>query len=86
MHSAVADDDELGPPLSNLVDLVAQLRDLLTTEQSAEVADEHQDDWPLLPELSEPFSVPRPIGELDTRELACDSHDGIPRFSAGSDP
>jgi hypothetical protein len=38
---------------------------LLTTEQSAEVADEHQDDWALLPERPESFSVSCPIGELD---------------------
>ena len=44
MYGAVANDYELGPTCSNLFDLVAQLRDLLTTEQSTEVADEDEND------------------------------------------
>jgi hypothetical protein len=50
IFGAVANDDELGSPLSNLVDLVAQLRDLLTTEQSAEVADEDENNRLFFPE------------------------------------
>jgi hypothetical protein len=73
---AVANDDEVGSPRSNLVDLVAQLRDLLTTEQSSEVADEDEDNWLLLPVLRQRSGFPRPIGKLDPRQPARDSHDG----------
>jgi hypothetical protein len=61
----VPNDDELGTPSTDLVDLVAQLRDLLTTEQSAEVADEDEDDRLLLPERFQTYALALPIGELD---------------------
>jgi hypothetical protein len=44
IHGAVANDYEFGSTRSNLADLVAQLHDLLTTEQSTEVADEDEND------------------------------------------
>ncbi len=79
---SVPDDDELGTPSANLVDPVAQLRDLLTTEQSAEVADEHQDDRPLLPERFQTYTRSLPIRELDPGEL-CRSAHRTPRFDSG---
>lgn len=55
VRRAVADDDQLRSSSPNLVDAVAQLRDLLPAEQSAEMADEDQDDRPVLPERSESY-------------------------------
>jgi len=74
---AVPDDHELRAARADLVEVVAQLRDLLAAEQSAEVADEDEHDRALLPERSESHPLPPPIGELDARELARAAHRGL---------
>jgi hypothetical protein len=47
---SISHDDQLGSPSAYGADPVAQLRDLLAAEQSAEVANEHQYDRALSPE------------------------------------
>jgi hypothetical protein len=79
---SIPDNDELGTPSANLVDPVAQLRDLLTTEQSAEVADEDEHDRLLLPERFQTYTHSLPIRELDPGEL-CRSAHRTPRFDSG---
>ena len=69
-----ADHDQFGSPRVDLRDLVAQLRDLLTAEQSAEVSDEDEDDRLLRPKGAEPYSLSPPVGELDACELGGYSH------------
>jgi len=50
---AVADDYQFGPTLANRRKRVAQLRDLLSAEQSAEMPDERQHHRTALPEISQ---------------------------------
>ena len=76
VSAAVSDDHELGAPGADVFDPVAQLRDLLAAEQSAEVADEDEDDRAVLPEIAESLPAPPPVGELDAGELGCQSHAG----------
>jgi len=54
---AVADDHDLDPPFAPLLDRVAQLRDLLTAEESAEVAQEDQHHRAILPIISQPDAL-----------------------------
>jgi hypothetical protein len=75
VRGAVADDHEFGSARPNGSDLVAQLRDLLTTEQSAEVADEGEDDRLFLPVRRQVSNLSRRIGKCDARQPVCDSHD-----------
>jgi hypothetical protein len=58
---SVSYDDQFGTSSAYGVDPVAQLRDLLAAEQSAEVADEDQNDRALLPERAEPQSLAAPV-------------------------
>jgi hypothetical protein len=73
-RGTVADDHELGSAGADLVYAVAQLRDLLTAEHSAEVSDEDEDDRAVLPERSETDALSVDIFELDGRESGRDAH------------
>jgi hypothetical protein len=56
------------------LDAVAQLRDLLTAEQSAEVTDEDKNHRSIPPERSEAYRLTPPVRQLDARELGGHSH------------
>ena len=53
MLGTVPYDDELGTSVANFIDPVAQLRDLLSAEQSAEMANEYQNDRAVLPVITQ---------------------------------
>jgi hypothetical protein len=53
LHAAVAHNHEIGPALAKLINEVAQLRDLLLAEHSPIVANEHQHDRLVLPEIAQ---------------------------------
>ncbi len=53
-EAARTDHDHLGTPRLDLVIAIAQLRGVLTAEQSAEVAREHENHPALGPEVAEP--------------------------------
>jgi len=63
-----ADGDHLGAPLGDLLVALAQLRGMLPTQRSAEVAQEDQDHRALGPEIPEPPRLPGGIDELQAGE------------------
>ena len=69
--------DDAGAQTGDLVVALAQLRGMFTTVQSTEVSEEHQDNRPVVPEITEPvwFS-----GVVDQRCLGEDGeiHSGEP--------
>jgi hypothetical protein len=69
-----AHDDQLGSPSPNLVDPVAQLRDLFAAEDSTEVAQKGQNDRPALPQRPEPNTPTLPVGKFQRRQLRRGSH------------
>jgi hypothetical protein len=71
---SVSYDDELGSPSAYGIDPVAQLRDLLAAEQSAEVADEHQHDGAFFPVRAEPPGFAAPVRKLDVGQSPDDPH------------
>ena len=54
---SISDDDKLCAAFADRVDRVAQLRDLLTAEQSTEVSDESEDDRTFGPERAKTLSL-----------------------------
>ena len=48
------DRDDVGTQIGDLVMALAQLRGMLAAVQSTEMSEEHQDDWPVAPEIAEP--------------------------------
>ena len=72
---AVADDDDLDALRAPGPHPVAQLRDLLTAEESAEVSEEDQDGRPVPPEIAQPDGlVGRGVDERDGREARGSAH------------
>ena len=63
-----ADGDDLAPAVPDAGVAVAQLRDMLPAEQSAEVAEEHERDRPVGPVVPEPVAGTLGVFELDVRE------------------
>ena len=90
----VSDDDQLGSASANLVDPVAQLRDLLAAEQSAEVADEDEHDRSLPPERAEPLGSPfqsdssrvDSLASMLTIDSPCSGEAGDPEPTPGRRP
>ena len=74
VRGAVPDDDELGPSGVDVIQSVAQLRDLLTAEQSAEVSDEGEHDRAVRPERAQPHRSPLPVVELEVGEPRRNPH------------
>jgi hypothetical protein len=72
VRGAVADHHDLGAGGADLVPAVAQLRDLLAAEQSAEVADEHEHDRALAPQIAQPNRALVCVAELDSGERGID--------------
>jgi hypothetical protein len=68
VRGSVSHDDEFRAAAANPVDPVAQLRDLLTAEQSAEVSDEDEDDRLVFPQGAQADGLPRPVAQFDSRE------------------
>ena len=58
-------DHEFGPLATNILNLVAQLRDLLPAENSAKVANKGKDDRPHLPIGFQDARIALPIREFD---------------------
>ena len=67
-HIPRADGDNLGPAIPDLVVSLAQLRSMLSAEQSAEMAQEHDDDRPLGPEVAESARRAGCVTECDRTE------------------
>jgi predicted HD phosphohydrolase len=68
-HAAGADGHDLRAPAPDLVVAAPQLRGVLAAEQSAEVAQEDQDDRPIGPEVAEPPRLSRRVGKLQVSQL-----------------
>jgi len=83
-RTAVPDDHELGPARVNLRQDIAQLRDLLAAEDSAEVADESQNDGSLAPQGAEPHAATVGIEQFQTGQTFGDSHERPPGRSRGA--
>jgi hypothetical protein len=62
---AGADGNHFGALGCDLVVSLAQLRRVLSAEQSAEVPQEDENDRPVRPQVSEPVPVPARISQLD---------------------
>ena len=71
---AVPDHHELGPARVNLRQDVAQLRDLLAAEDSAEVTDENQNDGSLAPQGAESHAASIGIEQFQTGQACRDFH------------
>ena len=63
--AAVSDDHQLSTRRSDLLRVAAQLRNLFATEDSAEVANEGQNDRTTLPQAAESYRLPVPALELE---------------------
>jgi hypothetical protein len=72
---SISDDHDLDALISPRLHRVAQLRDLLTTEQSTKMAQEDQNDGPVLPQVAQPNGLVRcRIDQRDRRETGRNSH------------
>jgi hypothetical protein len=72
---SISYDHDLDALISPRLHRVAQLRDLLTTEQSTKMAQEDQNDGPVLPQVAQPNGLVRcRIDQRDRRETGRNSH------------
>jgi hypothetical protein len=74
VRRAVADDHQLRPAGADVVDPVAQLRDVLAAEQSAKVPHEGEDHGVIPPQAAQPDRPALPVAQLDPGETGGGSH------------
>lgn len=83
-RGAVSDDGKLCPAFADFVDRVAQLRDLLTAEQSTEVSDESENDRTFGPERAETLGLRRLFTGADGLEFDVGQSTGEVHFVLNS--